>query len=137
MSLRSLEYSLESDAFEAEVIIDGKSHNMTILDFSRDQEDEVRQMCDAIVDWLKGNLNHCKWFAASQLLTLKNDSWLQEDEMPLTEEQFAQKIIFDGIYAFSDGSFEVFFLDNDIFWGHHISVDLLPGFIFERAGIAG
>lgn len=57
------------------------------------------------------------------LLRLKNDTWLDEDEDPLSEQEFQEKIQLDNFVVYKDGDFAAWYNDGDTFWGHSISVD--------------
>ncbi|MEW4370530.1 DUF2262 domain-containing protein [Paenibacillus kandeliae] len=61
-------------------------------------------------------------FAAKQLTELKNDSWLEEDEQPLTEAAFAKRLQLDDITITPNG-YSFWFHDNGLFWGHVVYVD--------------
>jgi hypothetical protein len=60
--------------------------------------------------------------AATQLLELKNDIWLNEDEVPLTREQFQARMKLEAIALEADGSVAFWFDDGDLFFGHGICV---------------
>jgi hypothetical protein len=60
---------------------------------------------------------------ASQRLTeLKNDSWLDEDDQPMSEAEFREKMVLREISVSQQGAFEFWFDDGDMFWGHAIHV---------------
>ena len=61
-------------------------------------------------------------FAAGELLALKNDTWLEENEAALTSKQFKSRMTLESISVDPDGRFEFFFNDGDLFWGHIIVV---------------
>lgn len=61
-------------------------------------------------------------FAAKELLELKNDFWLEDDEQELTEENFSQRITLNSFSMTDNGDFDFWFDDGDIFWGHSICV---------------
>ena len=63
-----------------------------------------------------------KEFAASELLDLKNDNWLEEDETEITATQFVEKIKIDSISISPENEFGFYLNDGDIFWGHTIIV---------------
>lgn len=63
-----------------------------------------------------------KDFAAESLLELKNDNWLGEDESEFTVGDFKSKMTIASLQAYADGSFEVFYDDGNLFWGHVIIV---------------
>jgi len=60
--------------------------------------------------------------AVSELLDLKNDSWLEGDEGAVTEDEFQRRITVESITLYPDGEFEALFRDGDLFWGHAIIV---------------
>lgn len=68
-------------------------------------------------------------FAVQELLPLKNDSWLGEDEEPLTPAAFRARMRLDAITVYPDGEFTFWHDDGDLFWGHSIQVNgtLLEG----------
>ena len=59
---------------------------------------------------------------SAELLALKNDSWLEDGESALTEEQFLQRIQAEALHVYPDGDFELYYDDGDLFWGHCITV---------------
>jgi len=61
-------------------------------------------------------------FAVQELLPLKNDNWLGDDEAPLTPEQFKSRMTLESISVHPDGSFEFWHDDGDLFWGHSIQI---------------
>ncbi|WP_343632913.1 DUF2262 domain-containing protein [Fluviicola sp.] len=81
---------------------------------------------DAIVETLKKlSLDEVREFAGEQLLELKNESWLDEDENELTQQDFTERLIqVETITYNTDGSLTIWFDDNDLFWGHGIAVEL-------------
>ncbi|MGV3611343.1 MAG: DUF2262 domain-containing protein [Fluviicola sp.] len=71
------------------------------------------------------NLNEIKEFAATELLELKNECWLEEDEKELTRKDFADRLVqVEGITCYTSGSVSIVFDDNDLFWGHGITVEM-------------
>jgi hypothetical protein len=72
--------------------------------------------------------NQAQWsqrvqdFAIDKLLELKNDSWLEEDEEPLTASQFVERMTLESITIYPDGGFDFLHNDGDLFWGHSIQV---------------
>jgi hypothetical protein len=61
-------------------------------------------------------------FAAAQLIGLKNDTWLQEDEEPLTEAEFINKLTANSMGFDPPDAFTIYYNDGDIFWGHSIEI---------------
>ncbi len=60
--------------------------------------------------------------ASRDLLALKNESWLEEGELALTASEFAARMEIESIWVASDGSFEFWYADGDLFWGHAIEI---------------
>ncbi len=61
-------------------------------------------------------------FAAAQLVSLKNDSWLDSGEAPLTESDFAGKVQMESVIVDPDGACEFWLKDGGLFAGHSILV---------------
>jgi hypothetical protein len=78
----------------------------------------ARQLWAQQKDWQR-KITDC---ATKELLELKNVSWLQAGEPPLTDEQFARTMVLETISVEPDGSFEFWHDDRDLFWGHSIVV---------------
>jgi hypothetical protein len=57
-----------------------------------------------------------------ELHSLKNDTWLGEDEAELSRDEFLGRIVLDAITVHEDGSFTFWYDDGDLFWGHAIEV---------------
>ncbi|HEY4371812.1 MAG TPA: DUF2262 domain-containing protein [Burkholderiales bacterium] len=83
--------------------------------------------------WNQDLIDRC----AADLLALKNDTWLGDDETAFTAETFKARLSLQSLTVESDGSFSFWFDDGDLFWGHAIVVggDLKQG--IARADIAG
>jgi len=62
-------------------------------------------------------------FAAAEMLSLKNESWLREGEAKVTAEEFAARLSLQSIRVQPEGTFEFWFDDDDMFWCHSIMVD--------------
>lgn len=84
----------------------------------------LRWLCED----LAGVLERGARYAARQLLASgndwKRDAWEGEEEdfVPLTEKDFMARISLDAISFSQEGSFQLWFNDGDIFWGHVIVV---------------
>jgi hypothetical protein len=76
-------------------------------------------------------------YAVQEMLSMKNGTWLDEDETELTADQFKARMTLEAITIYPDGSFEFWHDDGDLFWGHSIQVagDILNG--LKDAGIHG
>jgi hypothetical protein len=61
-------------------------------------------------------------YAVQELLPLKNESWLDDDESPLNASQFKSRMTLQSISIHPDGEFEFWHDDGDLFWGHSIQI---------------
>ncbi|MDE6781139.1 MAG: DUF2262 domain-containing protein [Ruminococcus sp.] len=103
---------------------------------SPDGENDINEFLPLAEEFYK---NRQEWdkklreFSASQLTELAND-WLEDEyyeeddeetePVPeITEKDFANRISISGISFYTDGNFEVFYDDDDMFWGHSILID--------------
>lgn len=57
------------------------------------------------------------------LLSLKNENWLDEDEQPLSKAEFEEKLTLDCITVRADGSFNVSYDDGNMFLSHAVVVN--------------
>jgi hypothetical protein len=76
-------------------------------------------------------------FAIEKLLPLKNELWLDEDEEPVTDEEFRSRMTLTAISIFGDGTTEFWHDDGDLFWGHLIQVERAANGEFTDANIPG
>jgi hypothetical protein len=102
----------------------------------RSLEDFVRKI-NKQLGWLSSNKKLIDETIVRDLLELKNSTWLQEKEKPLTGEFFVKKIKLLSITFFDDISFELNFDDGDIFSGHTIVVSVSKNRKIESATIEG
>lgn len=114
-----------------------QTFQLTLLDFGEDQSDQAEKLAFSICNWLNSNLPAVKAFSASGLTGLKNTSWLEDGEEVISEQDFIQKIELNAINAYSEGNFDVYFNDNNLFSGHSIVVNVNNNFTLEDAEIAG
>jgi hypothetical protein len=61
-------------------------------------------------------------YTASQLLELKNETWLKEDEVELSINEFISRMSIESISFDEEGEISIWYTDGDLFWGHSILV---------------
>lgn len=76
-------------------------------------------------------------FAVSNLLDLKNDSWLDEDEEAISAAELKSRMRLESITFDSDGSVTFYHHDGDLFWGHCIQIGMDDKDQFVFADIPG
>jgi hypothetical protein len=76
-------------------------------------------------------------YTVEQLLPLKNDSWLDEDEAEMSADEFLSKMRLESISVDESGDFTFWHGDGDLFWGHAIQIsgDFTEG--LTQADISG
>ncbi len=55
-----------------------------------------------------------------EMVVLKNDSWLEENEEPIKLDNFKKEIALYSISVYEDACLELYFKAGDLFWGHEI-----------------
>ena len=82
-------------------------------------------------------LNNVEYKMIEEMLVLKNESWLEEGDNELSKEEFQKEINLYSINTYEDGSAELYYKANDLFWGHEIqtSIDNLQK--YESSTIIG
>ena len=131
-------------SFEGEVEISGQNIYFGIsVDNINDKEtvdrliSEFKKFISEFDKWDK----RIREFSAEKLTDNAND-WLQdsleddEEFVEITEERFAERMVLNSI-GFDENGFEVFYDDDDMFWGHSILVDGTLENGIEQAYIAG
>lgn len=72
-----------------------------------------------------------------KMIKLKNKTWLGEDELPITIDDFRKRISIDSIVFFEDCSSVIYCNDGDIFWGHSIEIDSNKKGKYKSAKLVG
>lgn len=110
------------DRYDAEVTWDGCPTRFSLsaespgdVEKSLEQARKIRAEENV---WSK-KINDC---ILSELLSLKNKAWLEENERELSAEEFLDRITIESITVDADGRFCFWYDDGDVFWGHCIEV---------------
>lgn len=100
-----------------------------LINMDVDEESSVTAE-DALETWNKLIANSQEWddkarkFAAEEMTDNANDWALDADENAeeMTKEDFAKRLIISEVCVSTDGNFEIFYDDDDMFWGHVVIV---------------
>lgn len=128
--------------FEGKTIFDGRNVTFS-FEISQGSERDAAKVDShaaytrAVIADLNRWESEARTFACDQLLELKNDVWLDEDEAPLTAAQFGQRMTLDSLVLFNGGSIDFYFDDGDLFLGHTIVVSGSSTDGLTAANIAG
>lgn len=110
------------DWFEAKVKWDGKTIRTTFsVDHDKPADNALKtaeELWSDQMNWTQRIEAH----AVKELLELKNGNWLKGDETKFTTEQFTTRMTLTSISLSSEGEFEFWYDDGDLFWGHSIMV---------------
>lgn len=114
------------------------------LDDDKDTAQQSLAVLRRLLADLKNWDNKLRSFAADTLLDAANE--YQEDAMgenestsaePITKEIFMRRMEIGELYIDGDGSIEVYFNDDDMFWGHTIMVNANISGEIEDSDIVG
>lgn len=108
--------------FEGNVDWNGQPIEISFVVDDRSQLPEALKAAEALWDAQADWKRRVDEFAVHKLLPLKNDSWLEDDEPPLTPDQFKSRMKLQSISVHLDGSFEFWHHDGGLFWGHSIQI---------------
>ena len=93
-----------------------------------DVDEDGAETANKSLDTLKKLMSRCgEWdqkarkYAAAELVECAND-WAEEEEEEITEDEFARRLSISEISASLDGDFEIFYDDDDMFYGHVVIV---------------
>lgn len=76
------------------------------------------------LNWISENQKKINNDIIRKLLPLKNESWLGENESKISANDFLNRIKLASILFFGDLNFELIYDDGNLFWKHHIIVDM-------------
>jgi hypothetical protein len=110
------------DLFEGKVTWLGQSIDIAISVDENDTPTSSLQTAKALLIAMEQWTSRMNDYAVAELLELKNDSWLDEDENPVTSEEFVSRMRLNAITTYPDGNFEFWLHDGDLFCGHTIQV---------------
>lgn len=123
--LGELIYDKQIKSFQGSIIWQDRKINI-ILDVDKDNTGEITKAKKALKTMVS---EQAKWdadlrsFAAKKLTKLACE-WAESDDetSEITEESFAKRISLSSICMTSGGSFSAYFDDDDLFFGHCITV---------------
>lgn len=135
--LGTLSYDERVDWYEANIRVGGSDLSVCV---SADEEgsfqpalERARQLHAS----LQGYAEKAKQYAVAQLLELKNDSWLGEEEEPVSPGEFAQRMTLESTVIGGDGTVTFYHNDGNLFLGHCIQITMDENDTFVDADIPG
>jgi hypothetical protein len=110
------------DLWEGKASWTGGAVDVQLSARSEDELTAALEVARALWNDQAGWSERIQAYAVAQLLPLKNDSWLDDDEEPLTPAQFRARMRLESITVEPDGDFIFWHNDGDLFCGHTIQV---------------
>lgn len=95
------------------------------LSFENSNENDILSSLKTAFNLFDNKLKYdkeLKEFASNELLELKNDCWLDEEENEISKDDFINNLEVDYIDVSPDGDFTIYCDDNNMFWGHSIII---------------
>jgi hypothetical protein len=135
--LGKIENRPDTDSWEGE----WKVNDDLIIDFMICAETDIKTELETAKDFLLKFIekeSQTREYLSKRLIKLCNEDW--NSEKPLTEKEFAERISLQGISIyFKDevADAEVFYNDDDIFWGHSISFFMKSNGEISEPNLAG
>jgi hypothetical protein len=129
MNSENLKYDKDVNSFETITKIKGDSVDITLNDFLKSQENEAIALSTKILEWLDSNLEKSKAYAASKMLSIRNEYLRSENGIQLQLPDYVKSLKLEGINAFRQGRFSLYFDDN-LSEDDYIVVDIGNDFSF-------
>lgn len=135
--LGTLRYERGSRGYEGTIALDGGDVALHLL--VQDGEDVATVMTSArqIACDIERHARDARRFAAEALIDLKNHTWRDDDEPPVTAETFEASIRLRAVSVRADGSADLWHDDGEMFFGHGICVRMAGDGRYVDADIAG
>jgi hypothetical protein len=123
-SLGLLRYNHKENCYEGQITF--QKHQISIYIETGDPHEieSILNRAERCVIRLAFYDENAKNFAAERLLEIKNRSWMDENEEPLTPEQFKACMLLESVAISPDGNLQFYYNDGDLFWGHCIAVTM-------------
>lgn len=123
--------------FEGKITWLGKQIDIAVSVDDKGTPTDSLQTAKTLLGAMEQWANRVNDYAVGELLKLKNDNWLSEEESPISREEFINRMQLNSITAYPDGDFDFWHHDGDLFWGHAIQVSGSLSEGLTHADIAG
>lgn len=136
--LGTLTFNEDLNWYEGE--LSSTEHGIVRFSISLDAQQSVDaaiQEARALVPLVCNAIHAAKEFACGELLSVKNEGWLEEGEPAVSKVEFLARLSIDSVGAYADRECEVFFKDGDLFWGHTVLLSWNTTRGFYSVDIAG
>ena len=140
------DFTQDSDdptSYEGTVVVGGKELGVSIILEDEGETEKVEQLMSTFFNEIDTLLPKAKECIANEFLDLYNDNWRfgndeedDPDKPELTKEEFMEALSLRSLLFYSE-DVEVFFDDNDMFFGHSLIASDFDGENFNYAQMFG
>ena len=128
--------------YDGTVVINGKELSVDIILEDEGETEKIEQQMNSFFSEINTLLTKAKECIAEKYLNLYNDNWRfgddedDPDKPELTKEEFMEALSLQSLLFYSE-DIEVFFDDNDMFFGHSLIASEFDGENFNDAQMFG
>ncbi len=120
--LGRLVYDREFEQYDGSIDWNGASVTLHVYVDDPDEHEAACATARGLLRDQKAWAKRVADYAVQELLELKNESWLEEDESEVAAQDFVARMTLNTIAVSGDGSFEFWHDDGGLFWGHSIVI---------------
>jgi hypothetical membrane spanning protein len=135
--------SNDPTSYEGTVVLNGEEFGVSIILEDEGETEKVEQLMSTFISEIDTLLPKAKECIANEFLDLYNDNWRfgdddedDPDKPELTKEEFMENLSLQSLLFYSE-DVEVFFDDNDMFFGHSLIASDFDGENFNYAQMFG
>ena len=140
------DFTQDSDdptSYDGTVVLNGEEFGVSIILEDEGETEKVEQQMSTFFNEIDTLLPKAKECIANEFLDLYNDNWRfgdddedDPDKPELTKEEFMEALSLQSFLFYSE-DVEVFFNDNDMFFGHSLIASDFDGENFNYAQMFG
>ena len=135
--------SNDPTSYDGTVVLNGEEFGVSIILEDEGETEKVEQLMSTFFNEIDTLLPKAKECIANEFLDLYNDNWRfgdddedDPDKPELTKEEFMEALSLQSFLFYSE-DVEVFFNDNDMFFGHSLIASDFDGENFNYAQMFG
>ena len=135
--------SNDPTSYDGTVVVGGEELGVSIILEDEGETEKVERLMNTFISEIDTLLPKAKECIANEFLDLYNDNWRfgdddedDEDKPELTKEEFMEGLSLQSLLFYSE-DVEVFFDDNDMFFGHSLIASDFDGENFNYAQMFG
>lgn len=135
--------SNDPTSYDGTVVLNGEEFGVSIILEDEGETEKVEQQMSTFFNEIDTLLPKAKECIANEFLDLYNDNWRfgdddedDPDKPELTKEEFMEALSLQSFLFYSE-DVEVFFNDNDMFFGHSLIASDFDGENFNYAQMFG